>query len=837
MSFFFLTSAQINDSIAWRKVDSINRIISTTKGRNKIDCYNLLAECYLQIWDDDHVKQFDTACTYANMAYEEAKKINYRTGVGYAKAALLWQTISKIDDDKNNNDTEPAYIETYRLAQEVLAIADQLKDDCLAGLVYNDLIWVEKWKAAMDSNTRFQPKLQANTEKAIQHFEKITGNEFKGRYKPLMLVNCAGCKGAEAALASLHGALAVFFIKENNPHAKDEVNLAIHYCTMIGDMGLLGSEFSQLAQIFFLNYDYKRSEQAYFQAKEYFHQADEAEAEIAMLNEVSKIYEIRGDFENGIAAYKNSIKLIEEFFKNKSAGSATSIPAGQTFFWMARLYMVAGDYETALDILRQGRQYYPTNGNSAFIAPWMAAIGDVHRLMGNYDSAMYYLKYFQNTDNSSNNFGKVSLGYLYVDLKDYSKALSLILPFYQNLKNIHRITPPIVHTLIIAGNASLGEGKYEQALQYAKEAQDYLIKMDGRVLMISNYKLLSEIYDKENKPDSAYAYLKLYTTLKDSLINRQFYFKLNSLKIESEEQRKTSQINLLNKENLLKESQLKQQATLKKSLIAGLILLALLGIFIFRNQSLKQKNERLRLQKKIELKELESKKKQVELQQQSSDLKMQALRAQMNPHFIFNCLSSINKFILKNESQAASDYLTRFSRLIRRVLTNSQLSMIPLSDEIEMLKLYLDMERLRFDNAFDYNIVYANTIEPETIYIPPMLLQPFCENAIWHGLMHKEGKGKLEIEMRTENRELHCMITDNGIGRLKAAELKSKSGERQNSLGLKITSERLALFNSEKISDNYYCTDDVLDVHGNIVGTKVSLVVNFKDAIHELINS
>jgi LytS/YehU family sensor histidine kinase len=247
---------------------------------------------------------------------------------------------------------------------------------------------------------------------------------------------------------------------------------------------------------------------------------------------------------------------------------------------------------------------------------------------------------------------------------------------------------------------------------------------------------------------------------------------------------------------------------------------------VFRALALKRKNEKL-----------QNEKRQAELQQQSAELEMQALRAQMNPHFIFNCLSSINKFILKSESRAASDYLTRFSRLIRRVLTNSQLSMIPLNDEIEMLKLYLDMERLRFDNAFDYNIVYANTIEPEMIYIPPMLLQPFCENAIWHGLMHKEEQGRLDIVMSIENEELHCVITDNGVGRAKAMEIKNRSGEKQKSFGLKITTERLALFNSGKISQSFYHTEDVLDKQAQVAGTRVSLVVKYRNPVHKLVNA
>jgi LytS/YehU family sensor histidine kinase len=207
----------------------------------------------------------------------------------------------------------------------------------------------------------------------------------------------------------------------------------------------------------------------------------------------------------------------------------------------------------------------------------------------------------------------------------------------------------------------------------------------------------------------------------------------------------------------------------------------------------------------------------------------------MNPHFIFNCLSSINKFILKNDTDAASDYLTRFSRLIRQSLTNSQLSLIPLSDEIEMLRIYLDMERLRFSESFTYNITFENSIEAETVYVPPMLLQPFCENAIWHGLMHKKAPGKLEIVLSLENGQLRCIIADNGIGRAKAAELKNQSNGKQKSFGLKITTERLALFNNERSIQDFYKTEDVQDANGNVAGTKITLKISLKKSVVEYV--
>ena len=233
------------------------------------------------------------------------------------------------------------------------------------------------------------------------------------------------------------------------------------------------------------------------------------------------------------------------------------------------------------------------------------------------------------------------------------------------------------------------------------------------------------------------------------------------------------------------------------------------------------------------MKHLESEKKQVELQRQAAELEMQALRAQMNPHFIFNCLSSINRFILKNESKIASNYLTLSSRLIRMVLMNSQKPLVALENELEMLGLYLEMERLRFKNSFDYGITFLNTIDSDNIFIPPLLLQPFCENAIWHGLMHSEGtngnddQGRLDIVLSMKDKILNCTITDNGVGREKSEEMKSKTAEREKSMGLKITNERLALLNREKGVHTFYQIEDLKDENGKAAGTKVILNISF----------
>lgn len=146
----------------------------------------------------------------------------------------------------------------------------------------------------------------------------------------------------------------------------------------------------------------------------------------------------------------------------------------------------------------------------------------------------------------------------------------------------------------------------------------------------------------------------------------------------------------------------------------------------------------------------------------------------MNPHFIFNSLNSINKYIWANDQRKASEYLTRFSKLIRLILENSRHQAIALDKDLEGLELYMQMESLRFEQHFEYHVELSDTIEAESILIPPLLLQPFVENSIWHGLMPKETAGTITIKISVQEENLHCMIEDNGIGRLKAAEIKAK---------------------------------------------------------------
>lgn len=215
-----------------------------------------------------------------------------------------------------------------------------------------------------------------------------------------------------------------------------------------------------------------------------------------------------------------------------------------------------------------------------------------------------------------------------------------------------------------------------------------------------------------------------------------------------------------------------------------------------------------------------------ELRQQISKIEMSALRAQMNPHFIFNCLNSINRFILVNDTDAASEYLTKFSRLIRMILDSSREDMISLQKELDSLRLYIGMEAMRFQDSFEWKIDIDPSVQTENVLIPPLLLQPYAENAIWHGLMQAPpdwGIKKLHIKISSENDGQNTIISinDNGIGREKAALLRSKDADGRKSYGVMLAQERLKLLSVSSGNKSEVFIIDLASPDGKAEGTSV----------------
>ena len=860
-------SSQFIDQIILRKVDSLKKLLPSANGTARVDMLNSISQGLLWVWEVND-QYLQDAMNLSDEALMLATKLKYKRGIGYSTISLFFREAIQADRDTiNNYKPESHFQKAIAITNRAIKIGEELHDDILIGTAYSNQWWLYKWKGKREDYIMA-------IQKSIFHYEKALKQNWNNIYTPLKLTDCDNCLGIESTLGSLYSDQANLQV----PFKDETVQLlrkSISYYEKASANTLVGDQYLQVANRLEKFNDIRTAIAEAKKALPFYIKESNGNGEIDVYEALCGFYYEIGDLENGLLYSKKAVRLAAYLSKMKGDFDEVNYPGENeyykekslfhAYYWIGRFYSLAGDYENAFAYFRKASNH---NFKKMWYPLWATAMGNLLRVIGNYDSALVHLNPY---------FDKVSLVRLFSDMKQYDKALQMfdkaitVVTKRNDLANMGRL-----HAYV--AKAYYGKKDYTKALSSAIKADAFFQIMSSNLERIDNYQQLSDIYHQMGKLDSAYIFLKQYNSLKDSVLNKQFYIRLNDYKKEAEDSKRTGQIKLLQKDNIIKEQELQQQILLKEksdaqlslldknnqlkdqklkeqtllkeknqsqltlldkenklkderlsqqafirnALLGGLLLFILLGIFVFRNLSLKRKNEKLAV-----------KKGQAELQQKVSELEMQALRAQMNPHFIFNCLNSINRFIFKNETKVASDYLTRFSRLIRMVLLHSQKKLVPLEDELDMLKLYLDMERLRFKNAFDYHITTTNAIENASVFIPPLLLQPFCENAIWHGLMHKEGPGHLNIELNEDHGILHCTISDDGVGREKAEAYKSKSAEKEKSMGLKITKERLSLLNQGTTGGTFYEIEDVLNENNEAAGTKVNLKIRYKESVEE----
>ena len=361
------------------------------------------------------------------------------------------------------------------------------------------------------------------------------------------------------------------------------------------------------------------------------------------------------------------------------------------------------------------------------------------------------------------------------------------------------------------GNVYLKQNKVNEAISLLEESITDAEKDEDLETQKDAVQKLSEAYVSLGNEDKALSNYKKYVSLVDLLykqkeaeidaavnLNRDLSEKQNRItSLEKDRALSESKIQLYQTENQLTIENDRRQKTIIYALLAGLALLLLSLFLMFRS------NRQRKLANNL--------------------LALKSLRTQMNPHFIFNALNSVNSFIAQNDERTANRYLTDFSTLMRSVLVNSEEDFIPLEKEIELLELYLKLEHSRFQDKFDYELIVDKNIEQEQFQIPPMLLQPYVENAVWHGLRYKEDKGFLKVELSRKDEEtIEIEISDNGIGRKKSKELKTEHQKKQQSKGMQNIKQRINILN-----EMYKDKVDVFieDLHDDETGTKVILTL------------
>lgn len=534
-----------------------------------------------------------------------------------------------------------------------------------------------------------------------------------------------------------------------------------------------------------------------------------------------------GKYEKSFELFNQSLRIFKE--------SKDSFNMAILLTKIGDLYRLAGDQKTALIYYYQSLEF-PKGANSVWHP--LIDLGDTYYSLGPYDSTMHEQEKFMQTIKSMtirtnySVYSRIRESEILINSKDYNGAIKLLKKDLLGLQKASDKT----HLMRVLWNISKA---YEQrndikpAFYYCRQLLILAQKHRANQYLRDGYQLMYSVYERTKRTDSAYHYFRLYTYMKDSVSQDGFSKKLAIYKAAGDNEKKQAQIELLKNEKLishqqllLSDQELEDESTKKNLLITGVVLIIIFGIIIIRYILLNQKNEvhKHELEKnELKLLQLESEKTKSELQRQATELEMQALRAQMNPHFIFNSLNSINCFILQNNGEQASEYLTKFSRLVRLILENSQSAFIPLESEIEALRVYIELESVRFEQHFSFEISVPDDIDPACLKVPPLIIQPYVENAIWHGLMHKEEKGHLLISMYQEHDELFCKITDDGIGRTKAFELKSKSAAPHKSMGMQITASRIALLQNDLRSSKTIKITDLIGPDGTARGTEVIL--------------
>lgn len=479
----------------------------------------------------------------------------------------------------------------------------------------------------------------------------------------------------------------------------------------------------------------------------------------------------------------------------------------QTMANIALIHYTQEEYKEALGYLKNAKAVLNSMKNKSGKGRLLMNIGNVNFDMG--DTAEAMRNFERSLAISKKNGDSLvaanvlnSMGYISIQKQQFPAALEYISKSIQMAELTHNNLTKAT-ALVNMALLNLQTKNFTQAEKFAKEGLQLSKEVGNLQFQREAWDALQNVYEQTGRFRKSLEAYKQYNLLNDSLISSEK---------KKEIARKEMQFQF-DKKRALALAELKRQHIIKRALIGGtafLLLAALLGLVLYKKK-----------------RDAEEKKKEAEFKSLVSDTEMKALRSQMNPHFIFNSLGAISDFMIKNNAKLADQYLGKFSTLMRMVLENSEQKEIPLSEDIKALELYMELEALRLNYRFTFHINMEDDIDAGNTLVPPLLMQPFVENSIRHGLPENQSMGKITIHLKRQNDMLICNIEDNGTGIEKTKETKSKAPQiNKKSLGIKITQSRIDILNQDNKSK--VASMKIRDYgRGTNVEIKLPLVLNF----------
>ena len=500
---------------------------------------------------------------------------------------------------------------------------------------------------------------------------------------------------------------------------------------------------------------------------------------------------------------------------------ALNVHADEAYVALGQLCTDVGDYETALD-------FYARIKNPSYKILSYLNVGEVYSLKNDFTHAEHYYQAYINRLNQADkyDFSKpyTLMGEMYVSMGKYDTALYYLNIALSDFKHVND-NNWVMRTLLELGKTYHRLHRPDQAAVYLNELLSDASQSGARQYVLEAHYLLYQIEESRGNAKSAYAHLKEYTDLNKIIGITQSARRLAFFKASAQLAQAKLKIDILNRDKQLQVEELKRVSQQRMFILIGVLGLCLIFAVLIRNAYLKKKNadhSRQLTENELQIEKLENIKK-------LADLEMQMLRTQMNPHFIFNSLNSINRFILQNNKNDAAEYLTKFSRLVRMILQNSQTAVITLEEELNALRLYLELEMLRFDHRFSYNFKIDDNVDISMIKVPPLIIQPFVENAVWHGLMPKEATGLLEIEIKEEANTLVVKVSDDGVGRVTTKPDQNDHVKNHRSLGIEMTIQRIRMMYIDPQSISPVTINDLTDADGQAAGTEVIIILPIRN--------
>ena len=529
-------------------------------------------------------------------------------------------------------------------------------------------------------------------------------------------------------------------------------------------------------------------------------EANNIEFEISSLNYLGVVYRRTASIRTAMDFNQQALELAEAI-QNPSEGIKRSINVSLNS--IGNLYLKLKQYDLAISYFERSMKLEAELNNVLGLAINHQNIGKCQEEMGmldealeNYNTSLSYNEAINNTMGFV--ICKNSIAKVYIKKEQYKEALILIeetMPKAIQMGNFF-ILARLYNNL---GWAQLKINQNKNSEQSLLKSYSIAETHNLRDELAQASHLLSTLYERTKDYQKALVYKNKGIALDQEILNDGTIRYVNDILFRYDYEKKGNEIAVLAKQNEIVRLKLRKNRTLLLIGALSLILLAGILYILYRQYQLSNEKKMLTLEQTM-------------------------LRSQMNPHFLFNSLNSIKLYIINNDKKNAVHYLNKFSKLVRKILEASSQREIPLAEELETVELYMNIENIRFSNDINFKISVSEDIDIHTVKIPSLILQPFLENALWHGLSSKEGEKNISLAVSSgEAGFINIAITDNGVGRDRAEKIKEGKVLKRKSIGIDITKERLANFSKDYQNSFHVEIIDIYDRSNVAAGTKILL--------------